>query len=156
MTAGIDETTRTEIDDLVTTVWATTLGIEIEPCAGDVAAQSPGPWIEAQVHITDAWRGVVVLHATERLGVIVARRLFAAEAVTADDIQDAMGELANITGGNIKGLLPGGELRLSLPSVVCGRDYHVHVPGSELLQRADFVAAGEPFVVTLLRAPAPA
>jgi chemotaxis protein CheX len=39
------------------------------------------------------------------------------EAVTLDETRDALGELTNMMGGNLKALLPGPS-RLSLPTVV--------------------------------------
>jgi len=144
---------RHDIDELVATVWDTTLGLPIQPNSDAAAVAWTPPCVEAQVHITGTWRGVVVLHASESLAKRVARRLFGGDAPPeAADVQDAVGELANITGGNIKGLLSAEDAHLSLPAVVYGRDYRVHIPGSEPLGRFEFLSDGDPFVVTLLRA----
>jgi hypothetical protein len=54
-----------------------------------------------------------------RVGLVMARllagRMFAAAAPSQDDLLDAIGELGNIVGGNVKSLLPV-HSRLSLPS----------------------------------------
>ena len=65
----------------------------------------------------------------------VARRAAAvmfeldASAASLEDMQDAVGELTNMTGGNVKALLEG-QCALSLPAVVEGRDYSIPCPGA--------------------------
>jgi hypothetical protein len=71
---------------------------------------------------------------------------------TLADMQDAFGEVANITGGNLKGILSVDGAHLSLPTVVQGRDYTVSIPGSQEIARGVFTCEGRPLVVTVLRA----
>jgi CheY-specific phosphatase CheX len=54
-----------------------------------------------------------------------------------DDVIDAVGELVNMIGGNLKRILPPGVV-LSLPSVVIGGDYSVRVCGGRLVDRWTF------------------
>ena len=63
---------------------------------------------------------------------------------------DAVGELANMVGGSLKGLVPGPS-RLSLPTVVDGSDYSTKIPGAKQVVQAALSAAGEPLIVTVLR-----
>ena len=70
--------------------------------------------------------------------------------IEAQQVQDAMGELTNMTGGNVKALLPEG-CRLSLPTVVEGSAYTARVPGSELVTSVGFKCQGSPVVVRLLK-----
>jgi chemotaxis protein CheX len=97
-----------------------------------------------------------VLHTSQVLASRVAQRMFSLGSTppTADDIQDAFGEIANVTGGNIKGMISEGDAHLSLPVVVQGRDYSIRVPRSRELQRVEFLCEGQPLVVTLLQAEA--
>jgi chemotaxis protein CheX len=143
-----------DIIDLVDMIWSTTLGFEIH--AVDAANRSEWtlPAVEAQVHIAGTWQGVVALHTSQALAVRVAQRMFdlGAEPPTPEDLQDAFGEVANITGGNIKGLLSEGDAHLSLPAVVQGFDYSVRVPGSRQVAQVEFICDGEPLVVTVLHA----
>jgi len=63
-------------------------------------------------------------------------------------MQDATGELSNMVGGNVKALLPQPS-RLSLPSVVEGKDYNLRIPGALCISRMVFESQGSPFVVTM-------
>jgi chemotaxis protein CheX len=143
-----------DIIQLVDMIWSTTLGIEARPSGGMDRSKWTLPAVEAQVHITGTWQGVVVLHASEGLATRIAQRMFnlGDRSPRAEDKLDAFGEIANITGGNIKGLLSEGDAHLSLPAVVQGMDYSVRVPGSHQLGRYEFACEGEPLVVTILQA----
>ena len=66
-----------------------------------------------------------------------------------EEIGDALGELATMTGGNVKALLPQ-PCDMSLPAVVEGIDYRFVVPGSKVLSNILLACEGEPFLVTLL------
>jgi chemotaxis protein CheX len=78
--------------------------------------------------------------------------MFGADAcdVTADQINDALGELTNIIGGNIKGLLPEPS-HLSMPAVTEGTDYLFSVPGSRPMAEMSFTCEGKPFQITILQ-----
>jgi chemotaxis protein CheX len=147
---------ESDIIELVDMIWSTTLGIETRALTHEDHEEWTLPAVEAQVHIAGTWQGVVVLHTSEALAARVAQRMFnlGDETPTAEDMQDAFGEVANITGGNIKGLLSEGDAHLSLPAVVQGLDYAVRVPGSREVARVEFICEGEPLVVTVLHAEA--
>ena len=61
-------------------------------------------------------------------------------------VDDAVGELANIAAGNIKGMLVV-ECKLGLPAVVRGTDYQVTVPGTNVVCQAAFLCEGHPLKV---------
>jgi chemotaxis protein CheX len=63
-------------------------------------------------------------------------------------MQDAITELSNMVGGNIKALLPQPS-RLSLPTVFEGQDYKLRVPGAVCVSRLIFESQGSQFVVTM-------
>jgi chemotaxis protein CheX len=79
--------------------------------------------VTASVSVTGAWRGHVLVSCSDAASRNAAAALLGIELdeVTDDDVADALGELANIIGGNVKSLLPE-PCALSLP--------HVHVEGS--------------------------
>lgn len=146
--------TARDIADTSALIWSTTLSMSVLPFADADEAQWPVPSIEAQVHITGSWQGVVVLQTSEILAARVAHRMLnlGRRSASAEDIQDAFGEVANMTGGNIKGMLAESDARMSLPSVVRGRDYSVRVPRSRELVRVALTCDNEPLVITLLQA----
>jgi chemotaxis protein CheX len=85
--------------------------------------------VSASVSVTGAWRGHVVLSCSAKAAKNAAAALLGVEfdEVTTEDIADALGELANIIGGNVKSLLPE-PCALSLPHVLVGRVDIEHWP----------------------------
>ncbi len=80
-----------------------------------------GAW-SATVTVSGGWQGAVTIelleHAARLLG---AGMLDLPETELADaDVADAVGELVNMVGGNVKSLMPGPSV-LSLPAVAAGR-----------------------------------
>ena len=72
-----------------------------------------------------------------------------------NDVYDALGELANMIGGNLKSVLPRG-VSLSLPSVVEGANYSVHICGRHRNKKMAFEGTDGPFWVTLVETEDPA
>jgi hypothetical protein len=66
-------------------------------------------------HITGDWQRAVVLHAAPSLVMKIAQRMFSLgeRSPSIEDMLDAFGEIANITGGNLKRLLSAGAAHLS-------------------------------------------
>jgi chemotaxis protein CheX len=77
----------------------------------------------ASVSLTGAWQGHVVVRCSTAASRNAAAALLGMglDEVTSEDITDALGELANIIGGNVKSLLPEPSA-LSLPHVVISGD----------------------------------
>jgi chemotaxis protein CheX len=72
------------------------------------------------------------------------------DEVSEDDVNDAFGEIANMTGGNVKNLLMGPS-RLALPTVTGGVGFRVVIPGARVSNRIGFTCDGQPLVVTVLQ-----
>ena len=87
----------------------------------------------ASVGFTGDWNGAVVVTCDDRLGREAAAAMFGNEPadVSGDEIADAVGELANMIGGNVKPLLPGAAT-LSLPTVIQGSDLHLGIAGASV------------------------
>jgi chemotaxis protein CheX len=77
--------------------------------------------VAASVSVSGPWDGHVVITCSHEASRQAASALLGIEAaeVTGDDVADAVGELVNVIGGNVKSLLPDGCL-LSLPHVITG------------------------------------
>jgi chemotaxis protein CheX len=76
----------------------------------------------ASVSIAGPCPAVVSLELPSEVAAAATRRMLGAaedEDVTGEDVADAVGELVNMVGGNVKSLLPSGST-LSLPQVVEG------------------------------------
>jgi chemotaxis protein CheX len=110
-----------------------------------------GRFLTGCVQITGVWEGAIIVSFSHNLAVATTAFMFDMEAdeVSHEELQDAVGELANMVGGSVKGLVPGPS-RLSLPTVIDGSDYTTKIPGSEQLVRACLSSDGEPLIVTVL------
>jgi chemotaxis protein CheX len=105
--------------------------------------------VTASVSITGGWEGHVVLGCTDdgaRAAAAVLLAMDQADIVEAD-IADAIGELVNMVGGNIKSLLPGPSA-LTLPLVSLGGGA-LHHPSSREAVRLDLVWKGEAIRVSV-------
>ncbi len=140
-----------EIIALTQYIWGATLNLDVVPHDMAGPAVTGGRTLDGVINITGAWAGALVLQVPEHVARRAAAVMFelAEGDATLEDMQDAVGELTNMTGGNVKALLEG-QCQLSLPAVVEGRDYSIRVPGSEAVTRVTFDVDGEPFVVSLL------
>jgi chemotaxis protein CheX len=90
----------------------------IEPGPGSDSGDGVDSWLETWVNISGPWQGEVVfgVPATSAPEFAAAMLGTSSAQVTVDDTADALCELANMIGGQVKGTLPTG-CRLSLPFV---------------------------------------
>ena len=139
-----------EIVEITQNIWTNVLGLQVAPSAARAAETMAFQNMAGCVQIAGAWQGTIVLSCTAVLARIVAGKMFEVppEDASKDQTQDALGELANITGGNLKALLPGPS-HLSLPTVVEGFDYRLRIPGSRILSQVCFELQDQSFVVAL-------
>ena len=145
------ETLSDDVASLASQVFTQMLEVDLEP--GDPASGDPtGATIDARVHISGVWQGALVIQCARAVATQMAQRLFHCDDPPAADVQDAVGELANVIGGNVKSLVSDHGCFLSVPAVVEGRDYQVRMPGTFILARHPFQAFGSPLVVTLVAA----
>lgn len=140
---------------LVDEIWLTTLGLATHPRPADAAPLAADEaTVDGQVRITGGREATVALQVPRALAARVASVMFHLGDVppTADDMQDAVGELTNMLGGNIKALLPG-ECHLSLPTVAGGVGFALAVPPAYQVERFTFECEGLPGVVHVMAAP---
>jgi chemotaxis protein CheX len=140
--------TGTDIEDITRTIWATLFDLGLERSAANGAGT--GPTVTSCVHFEGDWNGALVLTCPMALARTLTEQMFRGEtAPDLDEVRDALGELANMLGGNVKPLLPGGS-QISLPAVAVGSDYELRVIGTSEVARASFTCDGHPLLVTLL------
>jgi chemotaxis protein CheX len=138
------------IHQIVSSVWTSMLGLDVQPIATSDTPRTEGALV-GTVRISGAWEGEVRLRCSSGLAHRVAGIMFAIDptATTTAQAEDALGELANMTGGNLKALLPE-PCQLSIPNVAAAGDSTA--VGSRLLSAVSFECQGEPLQVMLLRA----
>ena len=112
------------IEQIVQQVFQTMLNMEVQ------ARELPWPpgreLVTASISLSGSWKGAVFVECGFQDAFLFTSRMLEIDPPTElnDDVRDALGELANMVGGNLKSVLPGG-VDLSLPSVVWGSDYTV-------------------------------
>jgi chemotaxis protein CheX len=126
---------ETDIIEVVDAVWRSMLGIETHPVDGPEPAAG-APVTTASVLISGAFEGGVTLELPSDAGSALAALMFGMDEadVSGVEIVDAVGELANMIGGNLKALVPQ-PARLSLPSVAEGESYTMSFPGTAVTRR---------------------
>jgi chemotaxis protein CheX len=136
------------INALTIQVWESILGLPIE---ADVPRPNDADLnVVGMVGITGGWEGSVLVRCTLPLARSITETMFGMDPGEAEpeEIADALGEIANMIGGNLKSLVPGPS-QLSLPMVA---DYeHLSFPQSEECATAAFSTGSEPMLVSVLR-----
>jgi chemotaxis protein CheX len=112
-----------------------------------------GKYVAAKVDVIGSWNGSVTVGCSHTLARRTAGKMFdmPAEAISLDELRDAVGEVANILGGNVKTLIAG-KARLSLPSVTEADDKSVFEASETDRMNVWFESEGERFVVQLVAA----
>jgi CheY-specific phosphatase CheX len=139
-----------DVREVTTSVWSTVSELDLLPSDPAAVPDAAAAVMAGCVHVTGAFTGAIALLCSDGLARRVAAGIFDVESalVTLEQTQDAIGELVNMTGGNIKALLPEPSM-LSLPAVAQGMEFTARVPGSRVLSRVAFACAGELLVVTV-------
>ena len=139
---------------MVTNIWSAILQLDIRqaPQAVEAAHRTQlSRSLTSCVQVTGTWEGTVLLFCTFDLAARIAAIMFdvPAEELSSEEIEDVMGELGNMTAGNVKKLFSG-PCQISLPAVVDGVDYRLLVPGTRDLCKILFECQGQPVLVTVL------
>lgn len=104
---------QADLESLTRDIWATMVGLDLVDA---LMANGPEPGISSQVEIQGESEVALRIDCSVELARKVAARLFdmPEEELEPELVLDAMSEMANILGGNVKGMWPG-AIKLSLP-----------------------------------------
>ena len=140
-----------KVIQVIENIFSTILDLEVSHDNAAIDYAKGKRYITASVQISGEWEGVVSMSTPDSLANRFAGIMFEMEPdeAVAEDIEDAMGELANMTGGSFKSMLSG-NCELGLPVVTDGVDYVVRFPGSEVDSQVGFQVESVPFHVTVL------
>jgi chemotaxis protein CheX len=136
-----------ELAGIVEGVWQT-MDKQIRVSATPPAVR--GAALTGTIGFEGAWPGTIVTTCSEGLARDIASAMFhvAPESATAEDLRDAVGELVNIIGGNVRPLLDQ-PCVMSLPSIAEGE--RAAASGESEIDAVHFVAEGGSLVVRLVR-----
>lgn len=99
-----------------------------------VREEQPDGTLRASVTVRGEWDGVISLDVSRTAAHDLTRRMLQLDEITEEDVTDAVGELVNVLGGNVKSLLVEGSV-LGLPQVTdgdLGDSPHVEICQTEL------------------------
>ncbi len=141
-----------ELFEILETIWSTQLGFELDDDeqSANVPADSQEDLMTGIVQISGGFAGAVHLICARSVVRAAAARMFSMPEgdLGDEDLRDALGELANMVGGNLKTLLPGSEF-ISLPTVIEGSNYDVARLDSDVVVRIEASYEGKPLRVVL-------
>lgn len=101
---------------IVQQVFFTMTGLELIAAAAEAPCADP---IAALLYYSEPSSGAILIECDPALAFTFTSRLMSVSLPDSlnEDVTDAMGELINMIGGNLKGLLPP-ETQISMPAVV--------------------------------------
>jgi len=138
-----------DLQRIVRTVWSTQLGLELETADADgIAARlRAGDTAVVKIHFVGGFTGRLEQRCSPHVSLCAAAAAFAASGTDlgTSDIRDTVAEIAHMTAGNLKSVLPGGceVAKAGLP--VDEED------GGTVVARAGFTFEGEPLVVDVIQ-----
>ena len=143
------ESYHTEVERIVRDVLLTMTSYETNPSGTDYAPAADR--LTCAVFFAGAWKGGVIIECPLAMAFEFTSRLMRIPAPDRfnDDVCDALGELANMIGGNLKSVLPPGS-SLSIPTVVEGSHYSLRICGQNRNERMAFEGIDGTFWVTLV------
>jgi chemotaxis protein CheX len=141
-----------KIDNVSEEIWASMVNIPVSLTEAPETSSPSGGTVTSSVQIVGCWHGAVRIDMTTELARQATASLIGADPaeISQDDIRDATGELANMTAGGVKELLPE-VCQISLPTVVMGTDFEFSVPQGVVVYRSAFNTEHGKFLVSLIR-----
>ena len=103
--------------------------VMMEICQNGEPGKDLGPLknsITGMVGLAGTHKGMLAVHFPNSLALAITTSFLGMEVEEMnEDVQDAIGEIANMLGGNVKTILSdkGRDIQLSLPSTISGEEY---------------------------------
>jgi chemotaxis protein CheX len=139
------------LDTSVDEVFQTTLGVDCKRAWQQVGLETQS--ITAVVGFGGLLTGACVFRSGGAAARTMAARMTGMEFPEIDDtVKDAVGEICNMLAGTWKSKVPelAAHCNLSVPAVITGRDYYLHVQAPEFTLKHGFRFEDAFFEVTIL------
>ena len=108
--------------------------------------------VTAMVGMAGTYSGLACIHVSRALALRITAGMLGMEVTELnEDVQDALGEIANMIAGSFKLHLTrnGAEIRISTPSVVTGSEYNVASGTAEDTVTLNFATDDDSFLVAI-------
>ncbi len=131
---------RSELVSVVDEIFGSMAGLQLTPSSTLIDFDTRTGYVVSAVQIVGDWQGAVRLDIDLELARQACANLVGLEPeeLSAHDIRDAAGELANMTGGSVKALCSPTS-RLSLPSIAMGHDFEFTVSQGTVIVQSSFL-----------------
>ncbi|MDO5628497.1 MAG: chemotaxis protein CheX [Mobilicoccus sp.] len=141
---------KDDVEQIVNEVWSSMLGLPVETYHGDTPPTIEGEALSGSVGVSGATDCLICLEVNAGAARTFGAAMFglAEDEASEEDIADAVGELTNMVGGNIKSLLPEPS-SLSLPVVAQGKSPTLRVPSAKKMLDAVYLCGEHPIVITV-------
>jgi chemotaxis protein CheX len=139
------------LDASVEEVFRLMLGVECRRDAAPAAVEKES--VTAVVGFGGLLSGACVFRSGAKAALKIAAHMTGMEFTEIDDlVKDGIGEICNMLAGSWKGKVPelAANCGLSLPAVITGRDYKLHVQAPEFQVRRFYRMDEEGFEVTIV------
>jgi len=139
------------LDSSVNEVFHMMLGASCVPTASIPLEESET--ITAVVGFGGLLSGACVFRSGASAALVIAGKLTGMEFTEIDDtVKDAVGEVCNMLAGTWKGRVPelAAKCGLSIPAVITGRNYHIHVQAPEFRLHHIYQFEDVTFEVTII------
>ncbi len=139
------------LDASVEEVFRLMLGIECKRDTRPAAVETES--VTAVVGFGGLLSGACVFRSGARAAIKIAAQMTGMEFAAIDDtVKDGIGEICNMLAGAWKGKVPelAANCGLSVPAVITGRDYNLHVQAPEFQMHHTYRFDDEVFEVTIV------
>jgi chemotaxis protein CheX len=135
----VSEIRRSDLVSVVNEIFGSMAGLHMTASPTTIEFNTRTGYVVSAVQIVGDWQGAVRLDIDLDLARRACANLVGLEPddLSPQDIRDAAGELANMTGGSVKALCSPTS-RLSLPSVAMGRDFEFTVSQGTVILESSF------------------
>lgn len=145
---------RQQIIDATVEIFTTMVMMDITPGdQRDIGSRPIKSSITGMIGLAGTQKGVLAIHIPNEVAMAITSSFLGMDVDEInDDVLDAVGELANMLGGNVKAILSekGRDIDLSLPSTISGAEYHFQcLAEAEILIIPFSVADGKQFIVEI-------
>lgn len=107
--------------------------------------------VTSMVGLAGSHSGTLAIHCPKTLALRITSSMLGMDVGEVDDdVNDAMGEIANMIGGDVKHIFSpgGGDLSLSIPTVIYGSDYSLESMSDVETMLIPFDCDGEQFLLS--------
>jgi len=147
----MSEIGKADLVSVVDEIFGSMAGLELSASPTLIAFDKGRGYIVSAVQIVGDWQGAVRLDIDLELARRACANLVGLEPgdLSTQDIRDAAGELANMTGGSVKAICSPTS-RLSLPSVAMGRDFEFTVSQGTVILESSFLHPSGTLTVSVI------